>query len=61
MLLASVGMTALGYLNDLNQPTSLDDVEITHDTLVKQLRGHYRLKITELSARHEFGRIEQES
>ena len=59
MLLASVGMAALGYVHDLNMPTALDDNGITFNSLVDQLRTHYGEKTTQLAARHEFCRVMQ--
>lgn len=59
MLLATVGMTALGYVHDLNMPTSLDDNSITFDFLAAQLRTHYGEKTSQLAARNEFSRVLQ--
>ena len=59
MLLATVGMTALGYLHDLNMPTSLDDAGVTYTRLLEQFRAHFGAKTTQLAARHEFGRLLQ--
>ena len=59
MLLTTVGMTALGYLHDLNMPTRLDDAGITYKRLLEQLQAHFGAKTTQLAARHEFGRLSQ--
>ena len=59
MLLASVGMTALGYVHDLNMPTGLDDVNVTFASLIDQLRAHYGVRTTQLAARHEFSHVTQ--
>ena len=59
MLLATVSMTALGYLHDLSLPTSLDDAGLTYTRLLEQLLAHFGAKTTQLAARHEFGRLSQ--
>ena len=59
MLLATVGMTALGYLHDLNMPTSLDDAGVTYTRLLEHLSALFGAKTTQLAARHEFGRLSQ--
>ena len=59
MLLATVEMTALGYLHDLNMPTALDDNGVTFKKVLEQLQAHFRAKTTQLAARYEFGRLEQ--
>ena len=59
MLLATVGMTALGYLHDLNMPTRLDDAGITFKKLLEQLQAHFGAKTTQLAARHQFGHLSQ--
>ena len=59
MLLATVGMTALGYFYDLNMPTKLHDAGITFKRLLQQLQAHFGAKTTQLAARHEFGRLSQ--
>ena len=53
LLLATVGMTALGYLHDLNMPTSLDDNGVTFKKLLEQLQAHFGAKTTQLAARHK--------
>ena len=59
MLLATVGMTSLGYLNDLNMPTRLDDAGITFKKKLEQLQAHFGARTTQLAARHEFGHLSQ--
>lgn len=58
-MLASVGMTALGYLHDLNMPKALDDKAVTFTSLTDQLRSHFGVKTTVLAARHEFSHVVQ--
>lgn len=59
MLLASIGMAALGYVHDMNMPTALTDAGITVKKLLEQLRAHYGEKTSQLAARHEFSRVTQ--
>ena len=59
MLLACVGMTALGYVHDLNMPLALDDAGVTFTSLLDQLRAHYGEQTTQFAARHEFNRVTQ--
>ena len=61
MLLATVGMTSLRYLHDLNMPTKLDDAGITFKKLLEQLQAHFGSKRTQLAARHKFGRLKKDS
>lgn len=41
MLLASVGMAELGYVNDLNMRRALDNVVVTLNMLVDKLRANF--------------------
>ena len=59
MLLVTIGMTALGYLHDMNMPTSIDDAGVTYTRLLEKLRAHFGAKTTKLATRHVFGRLSQ--
>ena len=59
LLLASIGMSALSYVRDLNQTTALNDNSITYTKLIEQLRAHYGKKTAVLAGRSEFTNIRQ--
>ena len=59
LLLASIGMNALSYVRDLNQPTALNDNSITYTKLVEQLRAHFGKKTAVRAGRSEFTNIRQ--
>jgi hypothetical protein len=60
LLLASVGISSLAYVRDLNWPTELSDDRVDYKKLVKQLRHHYGKKTATLDGRSEFTNMRQQ-